>query len=259
VTGLPAAVTFTATESVAGQYLEYSWNYEAFAPIRSGETPTPLTTATSNALRVRVTAPDRTSITIYQVTFDKTIAEGSSSSVLLPEGGSLNFTVTGGKINITSSSDAIGDVTIPSQIGGYPVTSLANELFSGNAKITSATIPDSVTTVGTWTFWSCSSMTTVKLPAGLTAITDNMLDNCFVLSSVTIPSTVTSIGSHSFNNCWALQTINIYRAVPPTLNSGAFVSNPGTQIIYVPQGALNAYQNAVVWKDLNVTDKEGSW
>ncbi len=71
IAGLPAAVTFVPTESISGQYLEYSWNSGSFTEIRSGAASGSLAVAESNQLTVRVTAPDRTIVKEYSVTFSK--------------------------------------------------------------------------------------------------------------------------------------------------------------------------------------------
>ena len=70
-----------------------------------------------------------------------------------------------------------GKITIPSKLGGYPVTTIKNEAFLGCSAITSVTIPSSVTSIGDYAFSSCTKLTTI-----------------------TIPSTVTSIGKEAFLN-----------------------------------------------------------
>jgi uncharacterized repeat protein (TIGR02543 family) len=70
VAGLPASVSFTPTESIAGQYLEYSWNNsEPYVEIRSSVSTPPLAIDEANRFSLRVTAPDRATQSEYLVTF----------------------------------------------------------------------------------------------------------------------------------------------------------------------------------------------
>jgi hypothetical protein len=70
VPSLLSTVSFTATESVAGQYLRYSWNSGGLVEVKSGS-PVTLSLSESNTLVVTVTAPDHHATKDYTVTFSK--------------------------------------------------------------------------------------------------------------------------------------------------------------------------------------------
>ncbi len=101
--------------------------------------------------------------------------------------GYYTYTVSNGEATITDCNTSIsGDVTIPSTLGGYPVTSIGNYAFYNCNSLTSITITDSVTSIGIWAFCGCNSLT-----------------------SITIPESVISIGNDAFINLSSLENVYI--------------------------------------------------
>ncbi len=99
------------------------------------------------------------------------------------------------------STSTTGAITIPSTLGGYPVTSIRSGAFQYCGGLTSVTIPDSVTSIGNYAFEDCSGLTSVTIPDSVTSIGDYAFEDCSGLTSVTIPSSVTSIGWYAFRGC----------------------------------------------------------
>jgi hypothetical protein len=64
-----ASVTFTATGSISGEYIQYGWDGAALAEIGSGVVSPAHVTGATNTLQVRVTAPDKQTTRDYTVTF----------------------------------------------------------------------------------------------------------------------------------------------------------------------------------------------
>ena len=139
------------------------------------------------------------------------------------------YTVSNGKAEIYSGrretpaipSSTKGAITIPSTLGGYPVTSIGSSAFFGCSGLTSVTIPDSVTSIGDWAFENCSGLTSVTIPNGVTKIGNRAFQYCTNLVSVVIPGTVKTIGTSSFANCSKLSGITIPKSVE-SLPSSAF-------------------------------------
>ena len=87
--------------------------------------------------------------------------------------------------------------------------------------ITSVTIGNSVTSIGSWAFRECSSLTSITIPNSVTSIGNLAFYECIGLTSVTIPSSVTSIGNEAFGNCTGLTSITIPNSVT-SIGNGAF-------------------------------------
>ena len=128
------------------------------------------------------------------------------------------------------------------------VTSIVEYMFSECYSLSSITIPDGVTSIKTIAFGLCRSLSSITIPSGVTSIGNYVFQQCSSLSSITIPSGVTSIGNYAFGSCYGVAEYHLKPTTPPTLsNKNAFNEIPRDCIIYVPQGCLEAYQNATNW------------
>lgn len=94
---------------------------------------------------------------------------------------------------------------------GTNVNALGNSLFyrAYNNVLTSVTIPDSVTSIGTGAFSGCTSLTKVTIPNSVTNIANSVFHGCSGLTSVTIPNGVTSIEGFAFRSCTSLSSVAI--------------------------------------------------
>jgi len=121
-------------------------------------------------------------------------------------------------------------------------------IFYPNAKSTSYTIPNSVTSIGEGAFSYCTSLTSVTIGNSVTSIGEEAFSYCTSLTSVTIGNSVTSIGEEAFRNCTSLKEIHNNNPVPQAINSNVFYNvNISTCKLYVPKGSYNAYWIAPAW------------
>ncbi len=172
--------------------------------------------------------------------------------------GDYTYTVTAGKAQITKYTGAGGIVTIPSTLGGFPVTSIGRWAFSyctgirmislpqGVTSIgdyafylcynlTTISLPQGVTSIGSSAFLYCTSLTTISIPQGVTSISDYAFSDCYSLTTISLPQGVTSIGERAFHDCYSLTTINIPQEVT-IIGNDAFNGCTGLTTISIPQG-----------------------
>ncbi len=101
------------------------------------------------------------------------------------DGYTWTYGIYGDEARIDSvTPEPTGAVTIPSMLGGKPVTCIGDSAFSG-----------------------CTNMTSVTIPTGVTGIDDSAFRGCCGLTSVTIPASVTTIGDGAFDGCSALADV----------------------------------------------------
>ncbi len=162
-----------------------------------------------------------------------------------------NYTVTDGKATITSGtefSSAIptstsGPVTVPSTLGGYPVTAIGEYAFYDCSELTSFTIPDGVTSLGKYAFCNCSGLVSFTIPDGVTSIEMAAFGACWELTSITIPNLVTNIGDYAFYNCNGLTSVTIADSVS-SIGDYAFYNCNGLTTVTIPE-SVSSIGNSV--------------
>lgn len=127
---------------------------------------------------------------------------------------SLTYAIYSDSVEIIDcDKSAAGEVVIPDEIGGLPVTSIGSSAFRNCYDLTSITIPDSVTSIGFWAFTNCQSLESITIPKGVTFINNSTFENCYSLTSITLPDSIIGIGIWAFMNCKSLESITIPEGV----------------------------------------------
>ena len=140
--------------------------------------------------------------------------------------GQWTYVIEDGVATITEST-ATGDVTIPSELGGYVVKKVGRNfvpVFLSGSQVTSVNIPASVTSF--WdAFGGLTGLTSISI--GSASATYSSIDGALFnktattlllypfgkQGSYTIPTNVTSIGELAFANCTGLTSVNIPNSV----------------------------------------------
>ena len=136
-----------------------------------------------------------------------------------------------------------GELVIPEQIEGLPVTSIGDSAFADCIGLSSITIPEGVTSIGDWAFRGCSSLTSITIPEGVTSIGYVAFRGCSSLTSITIPDSVTSIGDSAFWECSSLTSITIPDSVT-SIKGGAFAECIGLSSITIPDSVTSIGDSA---------------
>lgn len=176
--------------------------------------------------------------------------------------GDFKYTVnaTAKTAEIVGRSASALNLSIPSKIGDYTVTSIADSAFK-DATIFTAIIPDTVTSIGVEAFSGCMFMNAISIGSGVTSIGSKAFYGCSVLGSFSvsssnksfttddgvlfnknkttlvaypmakaatsydIPATVTTVSAYAFAKAKNLASVSIPKSVS-TINAYAFYDCP---------------------------------
>ncbi len=87
---------------------------------------------------------------------------------------------------------------------------------------------------------------------GSTAVPAYTFEGNSTLTEISLPASIKTIERDAFYCCYALTTLNCYATVPPVIDYSVFKGVSSDFVVYVPYESLGLYQNAAVWKTMNV-------
>ena len=150
--------------------------------------------------------------------------------------------ISSGSSSAAISPNPTGAVTIPSTLGGCPVTSIGPYAFYNCSGLTAVTIPGLVTSIGNYSFYGCSGLANVTIPNSVTSIGVQAFYMCHSLTSLIIPERVTRVGAGTFWFCSSLMRLTFLGNAPvfgaaPALGDMIFGGVPSSCVVTVPQGS----------------------
>lgn len=144
-------------------------------------------------------------------------------------------------VTITKYTGTESTVILPSTISSWPVTKIGEDALKDNTTITSVTIPDSVTEIGSNAFAGCTNLTSVHYagdwsnltiqsgnPAVQDAANEQLFDFEFILNN-------TAVIVNSYNGTAADVTIpSRYKGKPVTAINNAVFPNSAVTSVTIP-------------------------
>ena len=103
--------------------------------------------------------------------------------------GIWQYEVSDGEATITGVNIPVsGHIDIPSTLGGYQVTSIGPNAFSGCTGLTSIAISEGVTSIGNYAFSGCTGLTNISISESVTKIGWSAFSGCTGLIRITVNS-----------------------------------------------------------------------
>lgn len=129
------------------------------------------------------------------------------------------------------------------------LTSIAEMAFAADTALFAITLPTGTTHIGGGAFAGCKNLDKISFSNGIKTIDYACFVNCTNLQNIIIPSTVDSVGISSFAGCEKLSEIHVESVNPPKANILAHYNLTDTIRLIVPNGAEDAFHNALGWKE----------
>lgn len=173
------------------------------------------------------------------VTEDVTLTAHWDVAVRYSEG--LSFDSNG---DGTCSVSGIGTCTDtelnipPVALDNERVTGIFDGAFQFCENLTSVTIPDGVTYIGSFAFDGCKSLTNITLPEGLTRICNDAFNGCNNLTNITLPGSLKTILRYAFSGCRSLTSITFPEGLS-LIYDYAFSGCSNLSSIRIPAGVTN--------------------
>ena len=145
-----------------------------------------------------------------------------------------------GVVTGVSNKTTSGALVIPDEIADVAITQIAQDAFTDCTRITSVTVPGSVSTIGFRTFVRMTGMKEVVFQEGVREITWGAFSDCTALNRIVIPASCTEIDEAAFDTCYEIAfEVSLDNPAYKSVD-GALLTKDGTKLIYAP-GNVTTY------------------
>ncbi len=147
------------------------------------------------------------------------------------------YTTENGEVTITDYTGTREHVLIPSEIGGFPVTALADKAFY-EKHVTTVVVPDSVTEIGDLCFSGDNYLLSLTLPDGLAELSYGALESCYSLMDFELPKGLKTIGAGALQAIFYLTHLTIPAGVTD-IEQMNFLMMHGLEEVSVAEGSTS--------------------
>lgn len=149
----------------------------------------------------------------------------------------FDCTTENGEVTITDYTGTREHVLIPSEIGGFPVTALADKAFY-EKHVTTVVVPDSVTEIGDLCFSGDNYLVSLTLPDGLAELSYGALESCYSLMDFELPKGLKTIGAGALQSIFYLTHLTIPAGVTD-IEQMNFLMMHGLEEVSVAEGSTS--------------------
>ena len=122
--------------------------------------------------------------------------------------------------------------------------------FYRNTSLQEVEVTDRETEIAENEFYGCTGLKSVKIGDGVTTFGQWAFSACSSLSYFEFGNSVKTIGKEAFSDCTNVTKIISHANIPPIYDTQALDDiNKWNCTLYVPNGAVAAYQAAAQWKE----------
>lgn len=155
-------------------------------------------------------------VEIGEFAFDKCHSVTFTKESTIPNASDLAFSIkitsdSTAEVTKSNASKVFGTISIPERVRVdhklYTITNIGASAFDQCTKLTSVTIPESVTTIEDNAFNFCTVLTSIEIPSSVTTIGESAFSDCTNLRNLEIPGSVISIGKFAFAYCKNLSIV----------------------------------------------------
>lgn len=149
----------------------------------------------------------------------------------------FDCTAENGEVTITDYIGTREHVLIPSEIGGFPVTALADKAFY-EKHVTTVVVPDSVTEIGDLCLSGDNYLLSLTLPDGLAELSYGALESCYSLMDFELPKGLKTIGAGALQAIFYLTHLTIPAGVTD-IEQMNFLMMHGLEEVSVAEGSTS--------------------
>ncbi len=139
------------------------------------------------------------------------------------------------------SDEYTGYVNIPENVYydgiTYSVTSIEGAFYECS-NLTWVVIPNSVVSIGDYSFQGCTGLSFIIIPESVTTIGYKAFEGCSSLGFIEIPNSVTEIGGSTFKDCTSLSSVIISNSIT-RINYETFEGCTSLTDVDIPSGVTN--------------------